>query len=41
LTYSDIKKRFDVEEGEYIVVVKYRDWKRKQFHQSDLIAVKF
>lgn len=41
LTYSDIKRRFDVENREYIVVVKYRDWKRQKFHQSELITVKF
>lgn len=41
LTYSDIKMRFDVEDGEYIVIVKYRDWKRQKFHQSELMTVKF
>ncbi|MDP4529277.1 hypothetical protein Q3O59_09555 [Alkalimonas delamerensis] len=39
--YNDIKKRFAIEPGDYIVIFKYRDWKREKFYQSDPIHVAF
>lgn len=40
-TYDDIRRRFDVENRDYIVIFKYRDWKREKFYQSDPIHVTF